>query len=132
MGAALKIVDETPGGRVLQRTTLVLVSERVTAREIIERRVRQEVAEFNARQEPGVFQGLVQPREAELALHGYRLRRPRALDADEQCALALEAFDRRGFLMLADRRQIASLDQAISVARDSVISFVKLVPLVGG
>lgn len=132
MGAALKIVDETPAGEVIRETTLTLASETITVRELIERRVREEVQAFNEKKAGQIFHGLVQPTDAEASLNGYRLRKPRQLDADAQCAKARDAFEKNGFFMLADDRQVESLDEEIVVAADVRISFVKLVPLVGG
>jgi hypothetical protein len=132
MGAALKLVDEAPNGTVLREMVLELATERVTAREIIERRVREEVRRFNAERGTTVFSGLVQPTDTEAVLNGYRLRQHRTIDAEQQCALACRAFESNGFFMLADDHQIESLDEEIVVAPDSKISFVKLVPLVGG
>lgn len=132
MGAALKIVDETPTGEVIRETTLMLASETITVRELIERRVRDEVRAFNERKAGEVFRGLVQPTDTEASLNGYRLRKPRQLDADAQYAKALEAFEKNGFFMLADDRQVESLDEKIVVGPDVRVSFVKLVPLVGG
>ncbi len=131
MLAALKIVDETPTGEVLREVTLMLASERITVRELIERRVREEVASFNARS-TDVFHGLIQPSDTERELNGYRLRKPRQLDADAQCTEALRAFESNGFFMLVDDRQAESLDEEIIVGPDVRVSFVKLVPLVGG
>jgi len=132
MGAALKIVDETPTGEVIRETTLMLASETITVRDLIERRVRDEVAAFNRSKAEQVFRGLVQPSDTEASLNGYRLRKPRQLDADAQCEKALEAFQKNGFFMLADDRQVESLDEEIVVGPDVRVSFVKLVPLVGG
>ena len=132
MPSALAIVDATPTGSVLRRASLALASERVTAREIIERRVREEVTRFNAERESVVFSGLVQPEDTEAELNGYRLRTHRPLDPDAQCREALAAFESNGFFMLADDRQVESLDEIIVVTPDTCVSFVKLVPLVGG
>ena len=132
MEAAVKIVDETPAGEVVRETRLVLASEKVSAREIIERRVREEVARFNERETGTLFQGLVQPTEAEAELNGYRLRARRRLDPDAQCAKALKAFKSNGFFMLLDDRQVEDLETEIVIGPDTRISFVKLVPLVGG
>jgi len=132
MEAALKIVDETTSGEVIRETTLHLARERISVRELIERRVHDEVERFNAEQQGTLFRGLVQPTDTEAELNGYRLRKRRRLDADEQCAKALEAFQRNGFFLLVGDRQVDSLDEEISVGPDVVVGFVKLVPLVGG
>jgi hypothetical protein len=133
MSAALLIHDETSTG---ERTNtmalpLTLASERVTAREILRRRIQHEVEAYN-RTRPEYFRGLVQPTDAERVLNGYRLTRMRPLDWREQLAAAVTAFAGNGFLMLVGDRQIDDLDDEIVVVPDLEVSFVRLVPLVGG
>lgn len=130
---AVRIVDESPGGAILHELMLTLAhpEERLTARALIERRVRAEVAAFNASSAGALFHGLVQPTRTEAELNGYRLREPRLLDADAQCARALEAFERGAFLIVAGDHQVESLDEELALG-DGVVSFIKLVPLVGG
>jgi hypothetical protein len=131
METAVIIVDETGSGEVLRETKLVLASERVAARELIRKRIFAEVAAFN--EKPGsVFQGLVKPEEAETELNGYRLRKARKINPETQCKKALDAFETNGFLMLANDKQIESLDEDIVVTPTTRVAFIKLVPLVGG
>jgi hypothetical protein len=131
MATVLTVHDEgTSGGRI-RSFKLHLAAERVTVRELIERRITQEVEEYN-RAQPEYFQGLVQPTDAERVLNGYRLREKRMLDAAEQRAKAIQAFDRAGFFVLVDDRQVDGLDHEIVVRPDTEVRFVKLVPLVGG
>jgi hypothetical protein len=124
-------VDETTSGETRDSWGLDFAEERVSARELIRRRVFQEVAEFNARK-PALFQGLVQPTDAERTLNGYRLRTARRLDPEHQCALALDAFGRNGFLLIVADRQIEDLDEQVDVSAATEAVFLKLVPLVGG
>lgn len=131
MSAALQIHDETSTGQRTASTTLVLATERVTAREVLRRRIEQEVEAFN-RAKPEYFQGLVQPTDAEAVLNGYRLRNHRLLDWREQAASAERGFANNGFLMLIGDRQVEDLDEEIVVTPGLSISFVRLVPLVGG
>lgn len=128
---AIVLFDETPTGVRSTTVRLTLASERVTAREILRRRIEQEVAEFN-RDLPEIYRGLVQPTDAERELNGYRVRPGRLLDAAEQYEDAVSAFERNGFLMLAGDKQIDELDEEIVVTPSLEISFIKLVPLVGG
>ena len=131
MATALTIHDEgTSGGRI-RSFKLHLAAERISVRDLIERRVTQEVEEYN-RAQPEYFQGLVQPTDAERVLNGYRLRQKRMLDAAEQRAKAIEAFQRSGFFVLVDDRQLDRLEDEIAVRPDTEVRFVKLVPLVGG
>lgn len=131
MSVALKIVDETLSGEKTREFTLELVSSRINARELIRSRVRQEVEEYNARQ-PEIYHGLVQPTETEKTLNGYRLRRRRKLDWREESEKAIEAFRRNGFLILVNDRQIESLDEEFVIDAGTKVTFIKLVPLVGG
>ncbi len=108
-----------------------LPAERISVRQLIEARVRQEVETFNSRQGE-FFNGLVQPTGAEQTLNGFRLKEKRAIDAQEQCRKALEAFERNGFILLVDQRQAASLDEMIEVSPQTRVTFLRLVPLVGG
>ncbi len=133
MAAALQIVDQTPSGDTLGGFRLELASERITVREVIERRVRHEVEQFNAKAEFGLFHGLVEPTDAERVLNGgVRLEKRRRLDPDEQVAAALKGFETNGFFMLAEGRQMEDLDEALFVTGEARVTFVKLVPLVGG
>jgi hypothetical protein len=81
---------------------------------------------------PGHFRGLVQPTEAERVLNGYRLRERRKIDWQAQYEKAVKAFQGNGFLILVDERQLTELNEEIELRADSEISFLKLVPLVGG
>lgn len=131
MTVAVTIVDEwTPGGPK-NEWALDLLTERVSARELIRSRVYQEVREYNAKT-PGHFQGLVQPTEAERVLNGYRIRQGRKIDWEAQFAKALDAFQRNGFLLLVDDRQLTDLEEEVEVKPGSEVSFLRLVPLVGG
>ena len=131
MSAIVTIYDESPTGQELRKINIRLVSEQLTVRELIEGRVRQEVEQFNTTQ-PDVFQGLVSPTEAEETLNGHRLRKPKLINADKQVAKAIQAFGSNGFFLLVDEHQAESLDESITFTADTRVSFIKLVPLVGG
>lgn len=134
----LTVRDETAVGSVTNELTLDVLSESITVRELIRSRVYQEVQDYNLRQrQPGeaTFRGLVTPTDAERALNGaggVRLRTPREIDWKQQFDKACDAFCRNGFFILIDDRQAESLDEVIMLRHDTKVSFVKLVPLVGG
>ncbi|WP_459804029.1 hypothetical protein [Herbidospora sp. RD11066] len=123
--------DETATGRALAEFSLPDLPERISARELVRLRVREEVARYNAAPSEH-FRGLVKPTEAEAELNGYRMRSVRKLDWERQADAAEAAFTRNGFLLLIGDRQILDLDAEIDLLTDPVVSFVKLVPLVGG
>jgi hypothetical protein len=135
----LTIRDETASGSVTNKLTLDVLTENLTVRELIRGRVYQEVQDYNQRQRRQadfVFRGLVTPTGAEPAAGGpaggARLKRPREIDWKEQFDRACEAFERNGFFLLIHDRQAESLDERITLRHDTRVSFVKLVPLVGG
>ena len=127
----LTIYDETATGRRSEALTLDFLTERITVREVIRSRVYQEVKDYNTKR-PELFRGLVEPVDAERVLDGYRLRKQRSIDWKEQYEKALEAFERNGFFILVGDRQVEKLDEEIEIKVDTKVSFVKLVPLVGG
>jgi hypothetical protein len=131
VATTVTVRDETTLGETTGELTLEFLTERVTAREVIRSRVYQEVTEYNARQ-AGLFHGLVQPRDAERTREGFRLRNPRRIDWAEQYESALDAFARNGFLLLVDDRQVTDLDAEIELRHNTEVSFLRLVPLVGG
>jgi hypothetical protein len=125
------VVDETSARKVVNQFTLRLASERVTARELVRNRIRAEVDAFNA-SSAEIYCGLVQPTDTERALNGYRLKRRVPIDWKAQARRAEEAFEQNGFLLFVDDEQIDSLDAPLTVRPGARLTFLKLVPLVGG
>lgn len=127
----LALKDENFSGNVLREVSVSFATDHVTVKDIIEARVRQEVEAYNART-PEYFNGLVEPSEAEKTVNGYRLPGRKAIDAEKQVYVALDAFQKNGFFVLVDNRQCDSLDHEIVLNGDTQIGFIKLTPLVGG
>ena len=118
-------------GRPPVEFVLGFPSDHLTVREIISSRVAQEVARFNDRPTE-YFQGLIQPTNTELTLNGYRVPRHHVIDASEQLQRALVAFEHNGFMLLVDDRQVEHLDDLVVLQPTTVVTFLKLIPLVGG
>ena len=137
MSVMLTVRDETASGNVYHSLPLEFPSERITVRDLIRERVYQEVQDFNRRHDEQTFCGLVQPTDAERVVGNgdrveYRFKRRRQINWKEQFAKATDAFERNGFFVLIDDKQSQSLDQEFTIGRDTLVSFVQLVPLVGG
>ncbi len=126
----ITIIDESTLGEN-RAWSLDLLDKTVSLRELIRRRIYQEVAKYNARQSV-YFHGLVQPTGAELTLNGYRLKTAHQLDWKAQYEKALEAFTYRGYILLVDDKQVADLDTSIELHAGTEVTFLKLIPLVGG
>jgi len=133
MLTSLKISDLTTAsiGKPEHTFTVHVTGETVSVRELIRARVFQEVEEYNSKT-PETFRMLVQPGEAERTLNGFKFSRPRQVDPQAQFKKAVEAFEGNGFLILVDDRQVGSLDDEIALHPETSVSFLKLVPLVGG
>ena len=131
MPLTLTLHDETLFGAKTDAVTLDFLNETVTVQELIRERVYEEVRQYNATT-PEYFRGLVQPTNAEQTLNGTKLRERRRVDWETQYKLALAAFQSNGFFILVDEQQVESLHETVKLMPTTQVSFVKLVPLVGG
>jgi hypothetical protein len=137
MSVLVTIRDELPQGKVLNEIRFEVGAERLTARELIRQRVHQEVSLYNLAN-PGsplqgkVGPGLVQPSNFEARLNGVRPRQRRQIDWEVQADKALQAFESNVFFILVGDRQIEDLDESIELRADTQVTFLRLVPLVGG
>jgi hypothetical protein len=129
----LLIRDETTAslGKTEHTFTVHVSGEMISVRELIRLRVTQEVEDFNSRQ-PAVFRMLVQPNDTERTLNGFKFHKPRFVDPEAQYQKAIEAFEGNGFIVLADDFQVQNLDDEIALHTETSVTFLKLVPLVGG
>jgi hypothetical protein len=134
MATTVMIRDETTTGEPVHEFPLQFPSERITVRDLIRERVYQEVSEYNfrSRRGGGLFRGLVQPTDAERTLNGFKVPKGRDIDWEAQFDRAMDAFGRNGFIILVDDRQAETLDESIVIGSATQVSFVKLMPLVGG
>ncbi|MEO1279396.1 MAG: hypothetical protein AAFV77_10620, partial [Planctomycetota bacterium] len=81
------------------------------------------------------FRGLVRPRELEDLLDSAASREkraPRQIDWKAQFELATEAFEDRRVLVLVGEKQATDLDEAFTISPGLEVTFLRLVPLVGG
>ena len=129
----LLIRDETTAslGKAEHTFTVHVSGEEISVRELIRQRVTQEVEEFNSCQ-PAVFRMLVQPNDTERTLNGFKFHKPRLVDPHIQFEKAIEAFEGNGFIVLVDNYQVQGLDDEITLHPETLVTFLKLVPLVGG
>jgi hypothetical protein len=144
MNAVLEIYDERrPGAERELRHRLELPIEKITARDLIRCRIEADVALHNAAErarldgaDAASTEWLVTPGAIEQALNGPRGKYgPGArtlIDSEPLVAVALKAFARNGFFMIFEGRQVVDLDEVLTVADDSTVTFLRLVPLVGG
>ena len=127
----LIIKDETASGDILNEIRIKVENERTTLRDIITARVLTEVENYN-NSKPEYFKGLIQPSEAEKTLNGFRVKKRKTIDGEQQVYVALEAFLKNGYFVIVDDEQITDYDKEILVNSETNINFLKLTPLVGG
>lgn len=145
MNTVLEVYDEQrPGAERQLRHRLELPSERMTARDLIRCRIEADVAIHNAVERArldGTIAAdrdaangwLVTPGPIERALNSPRgVYGPDLIESERLIAVALKAFARNGFFMIYDGRQIVDLDEVLTVEPESAVTFLRLVPLVGG
>lgn len=131
MPATVVVRDESLSGEVTNELSLEFESRSVSVRELIRARVYQEVSDYNA----GVstsFRGLVQPQGSTVVRDGYLLKERRSIDWNEQFAKALEAFQAGRIIVIAGERQVETLEEEVGIDSGCSVSFLRLVPLVGG
>jgi len=127
----LIVRDESLSGSVQQELSLSFLTERITVRELIRERVYQEVREYNAAP-PRDYQGLVQPTEIEKSLNNRTTPAKPSMNWEAQYTKALEAFTDNKFFILVDNKQVDGLDEMVVISPTTIVSFIKLIPLVGG
>lgn len=126
------VIDETLSGERMRSFTIESLNERLTVREIIRARIWQEVQDYNSQSKITAFLGLIQPTEEETRRNGKLSRLFKPVDWERQYTAALSAFETNGFFILIGDRQASTLDEEFLIEADTEVSFVKLVPLVGG
>lgn len=131
MSVALKVRDETSSGEITMEFELTVLSEKITIRDLIKKRVFDEVDNYN-KNAPDMFRGLVQPSESEKAVNGFKLKKRKKVDREKQFQMAAEAFGTSSLIVIVNDRQAESLDEEIIIGPRTLVSFLKLVPLVGG
>jgi hypothetical protein len=125
------VCDETFSGGKTNVKTINLTGNYLTAKDILKERLQQEVEIFNAQQD-ACFQGLVQPEGSTRSKNGFQMQIKRFIDWLEQYEKAIAAFDKNGFVMLVNDKQVVTLDEELEISEGMEVSFMRLTPLVGG
>ena len=133
IAATITIQDQNLGGKVLHELFLKFRTSRISAAELIAERVRQEVAAYNGRAADALLRhSLVIPTARGDIVIDPQGKKHQPVDAETQIAIALKAFEQNGFFILADNRQLETLDETVYLHDGLIVNFIKLTPLVGG
>lgn len=131
MPVTITLHDTAIDGKIISEVPVSFAAERITVAELITTRVYAEVEKYNTTL-PEYFRGLIQPKDAEKVLNGYKLKKGKQVDAEKQAYLALDAFQKNAYFILINSRQAESLDEEVLLTPETTVSFIKLTPLVGG
>lgn len=131
MAVALRIKDENTSGEVISEGVVQFPAEKISVQELIEARVTQEVEAYNASLN-GKFMGLIQPSASEKDLNGFKLKKGKKVNIEEQQQTAITAFQSNSFFLLVNDKQVTELDDTIIITPKTIVGFLKLTPLVGG
>lgn len=124
----ITIKDETAAGKVLHEIALQFEKEYITAKELIIARITEELKNYEDHAK-NYMKGLVLPTDMEARLN--RSSKPK-IDLEKQIYVALDAFTKNAYFILVDDEQVDELEQKILVDESTIVSFIKLTPLVGG
>ena len=127
----IRTLDQSTAGMRIEGPSLSLPSAVVTIRELITFRVQNEVERYNW-EKPEKYYGLVQPTDVETVLNGPSKRAFKPIQVDKQIEAALQAFEKQRIIVLTPKGQAESLDDTVSLFDGDEVSFLRLVPLVGG
>jgi hypothetical protein len=131
--ATLTISEKTTGGGT-DTHTQVFMPERITVRKLIRLYIDHQIEEYeNETTDAPVVRSYFIPSKEEQDLNGSRPARARTpLDAEKLHERALSAFSNNEVILLVDEQQVDHLDQELLVRVDSTVTFLRLMPLVGG
>lgn len=140
MAVTVMVRDENAQGDSLGAAPLEFPTAQITVRELIRERVYQEVQDaLQGRRRDA--RGLVQPGPVEATLNAPILKAEasdgaaqsrKQLDWKKQFEIACDAFERNGFFILVDDRQVDTLDEMLQLSARTDVNFVRLTMLVGG
>lgn len=126
------ISDEKIGGKIISQIELMLESEVITLRELIFARVKKEIQEIksnkNSSQENSFNSNAMENALNENS-NKYNIE---DLNEIQQGKYACQSFKKNAFFVIVDNEQIEHLDQEIIFDETTKVSFIRLVPMIGG
>ncbi len=132
MPTAILVEERVPGQPPSEGCTLTLPADRITVAELIRIYVETQVEKYN------IARVATPPGESYTTIEE-KLLNPRRQDkrfAPAECAVEVEkaliAFQTNQIFLLIDGKQASELSEEIEPTSSSKVTFLKLVPLVGG
>jgi hypothetical protein len=111
----IAVIDETTAGQRIEGLVLDLDVSQTTARAILEERIREEFRRESRHP-------LVRAHDADR----------RKVKLNNQCEVAARAVQSGSLIMLLAERQVEDLDAPVALHEGDEVTFIRLVPLIGG
>jgi hypothetical protein len=121
----ISIKDESLQGTRLS-WQLEMLEEQTTLREII-RRLYQDISEYQAKKRSQLHCLLPPTSQCQTSTEPLP-----QLDWQRYYKQAINAFEKRSYIVIIDDKQVTHLDTPITLNKQSTVTFLKLIPLIGG
>lgn len=126
------IRDESIPRSDVVETLLAVSCSKLSARDLISERVRMEIDNRALSNDGGAALPLVEATLREKLLNGTKRKRVGHVNIDAEIDAALSAFESNKFILLVDDHQIEALETQIELNPQTIVTFLKLTPMVGG
>lgn len=130
MAFVLTISEKSPGQAGTREFPIEVKEERLTVRELIRNVVFQQVYEQNNASRE--WNRVIDAAEQEKILNKKSDKNGPTVDWAPKYEQALSAFENNQVLLLIDEKQVENLDDFINLKPSTKVTFLKMVPLVGG
>ncbi|MBS1708814.1 MAG: hypothetical protein JSS65_08860 [Armatimonadetes bacterium] len=117
----INVFDETTAGGKDAGPVIEFALPKITVRTLIETRIRAEIDEQTGQMRS--LRALVMPEHSTIG---------RKVDVKKQIDTAMRAFEAGSLLVLLPDRQADRLDETLTLEDGDEVSFLRLVPLIGG
>ncbi|MBX3137100.1 hypothetical protein KF707_12730 [Candidatus Obscuribacterales bacterium] len=128
MSVTLTVCEKSPGGPPAEEYSLELKEERITVRDLIQNIVFHQVYKLNTAARD--WNRMADDREQ--LLNSKPAGQGRTVDWVPKFEQALKAFETNQIVLLVDDTQVEDLNEFVDLTPRTKVTFLKLVPLVGG
>jgi hypothetical protein len=127
----LTISEQATGGGKPNQFGDVSIPERITVRQLICLYIDHQIEQYRGKCKDSKQHSFFIPLEQEQSLSGIQPGEGK-LNPEKLYSRALDAFSNNQFVLLVDDQQIEELEQDVFVTAKSNVTFLKLMPLIGG
>jgi hypothetical protein len=127
----LTISEQATGGGKPNQFSDISIPERITVRQLICLYIDHQIEQHRDKSKDSQRHSFFIPLEQEQSLSGTQPGDGK-LNPEKLYSRALDAFSNNQFVLLVDDHQVEELEQDVFVTAKSNVTFLKLMPLIGG